>query len=132
MNTEGFPTTMALLPKFGRFLLVGGVCTGLQYVLLILLIRTVNAEPTLASTLGYLVSALLNYLLSYSFTFRSAARHQESLPRFLLIGALGVALNATVVFVGVRTFGMHYLVAQIAATFTTLLWNFYANHRWTF
>jgi putative flippase GtrA len=119
--------------KFSRFLLVGGVCTGLQYVLLIALVEGAALSATLASTIGYLASSVVNYLLNYSFTFRSAAQHRHALPKFVLISSCGLVLNAAVTFAGTSLLGaQHYLVAQVAATCVTLLWNFFANHRWTF
>jgi putative flippase GtrA len=119
--------------KFSRFLLVGGLCTGLQYVLLIALVEGAALSPTLASTVGYLASSAVNYLLNYSFTFRSAAQHRHALPKFVLISSVGLILNAAITFAGTALLGVqHYLLAQVAATCITLLWNFFANHRWTF
>jgi putative flippase GtrA len=119
--------------KFSRFLLVGGLCTGLQYVLLVALVEGAALSPTLASTIGYLASSAVNYLLNYSFTFRSAAQHRQALPKFVLISSCGLILNGAVTFAGTALLGVqHYLVAQVAATCVTLLWNFFANHRWTF
>jgi len=120
-----------MLKKFSRFLLVGGFCTLLQYGLLVVLVRGAHLEPTLASSIGYALSSAVNYLLSHSFTFRSTSSHRRSLPRFLAIGALGLGLNALVVFTATML-GMHYLLAQVLATATTLAWNFLANLRWTF
>src|SRR5450631_2401455 len=110
--------------KFGRFLLVGGFCTGLQYAVLICLVEGVSLSATLSSSIGYLVSTAVNYLLNYSFTFKSAARHSSSLPRFSLIAGCGLLLNGAVTFLGTAVYGAHYLVAQAAATVITLMWNF--------
>jgi putative flippase GtrA len=118
--------------KFGRFLLVGGFCTGLQYVLLVLLVEGFAIAATPASTIGYVVSSGANYYLNYRFTFRSAFPHARSLPRFAVITGCGLLLNGAVTYLGTVVFGMNYLLAQIAATVATLLWNFMANHRWTY
>jgi putative flippase GtrA len=118
--------------KLGRFLLVGGFCTALQYILLTALVEGLAMSATLASTIGYIVSASVNYVLNYFFTFESAARHRRSLPRFWLITGCGLVLNGAVTYIGTTIYGAHYLVAQAAATCVTLLWNFFANLRWTF
>ncbi|MGA8706164.1 MAG: GtrA family protein [Steroidobacteraceae bacterium] len=123
---------LPLVHKFGRFLLVGGLCTILQYALLILFVEEVHLSPTAASTIGYVASSLVNYLLNYSFTFKSTAEHRRSMPRFVVIALCGVALNAAVTFVGTAVLGLHYLLAQVIATCLTLGWNFVANLRWTF
>jgi putative flippase GtrA len=124
--------TLPVVHKFGRFLLVGGLCTGLQYLLLVALVEGLGLSATAASTMGYAASSVVNYFLNYSFTFNSAERHRRSLPRFVLIGVFGLLLNGAVTFVGTTIYGVHYLLAQVAATIVTLLWNFLANLRWTF
>ena len=124
--------TVPITHRFGRFLLVGGFCTGLQYLLLVALVEGPGLSATMASTIGYAASSAVNYYLSYSFTFNSASRHRRSLPRFVLVGLVGLLLNGAVTFVGTSIFGVHYLLAQAAATVVTLLWNFLANLRWTF
>ena len=118
--------------KFGRFLLVGGFCTALQYALLAALVEGVGLSATLASTIGYVASSGVNYFLSHAFTYQSAARHRESLPKFVLITVIGLSLNGTVTFVGTTICGVYYLIAQGAATCVTLVWNFFANLGWTF
>jgi putative flippase GtrA len=121
-----------MVHKLGRFLLVGALCTGLQYLLLVALVEGLGLSATVASTIGYAASSVVNYFLNYSYTFNSAQRHRRSLPRFVLIGVFGLLLNGAVTFVGTSIYGVHYLLAQVAATIVTLLWNFLANLRWTF
>jgi putative flippase GtrA len=126
------PTVAAIWAKFGRFLLVGGTCTLLQYIILAALVDGLALSATLASTIGYMVSSALNYALSYTFTFESAALHRHSLPKYVLINLVGLVLNGVVTYLGTVLYGANYLIAQAAATCVTLLWNFFANLRWTF
>jgi putative flippase GtrA len=121
-----------MLPRFARFALVGGFATAVQYAILICLVEWASVPAVWASTLGYIASSAVNYFLNYTFTFHSAAPHLRSVPRFVLIGAVGVVLNGGVTYVGTAICGMHYLAAQVVATAITLLWNFSANLRWTF
>ena len=65
-----------------RFLLVGGTATAMQYAVLVALVRWAGVGPTLASCIGFVLSAVLNYALNRRFTFRSQARHAQALPRF--------------------------------------------------
>jgi putative flippase GtrA len=126
------PPWSRLVPKFSRFVLVGGLCTAAQWLVLILLTQILKLDPTVASTIGFLFSAVINYPLNYSFTFLSATPHRQALPRFLLIMTVGLVLNAAVTFVGTTVCGVYYLIAQAMATGVTLIWNFSAHHRWSF
>ena len=123
---------MPVLPQFGKFLLVGAFATALQYVVLALLVQTAGIDPVLASSVGYLVSALANYDLNYRLTFRSRVPYFGGMFRFGVVAAAGFLLNGLVMGAGTKGLGLHYLLAQVAATIVVLFWNFFANRRWTF
>jgi putative flippase GtrA len=132
LNSMRAGRPVAVAHKFLNFLMVGGFCTALQYVILIAMVEGSGISATLASTVGYAVSSAVNYYLNYSFTFKSDAEHGRSIPRFLLIAGCGLLLNGAITYLGTAVFGLHYLLAQVAATIVALLWNFLANLRWTF
>ena len=50
-------------------------------------------KPILASTLGYIAGALINYTLNHYFTFKSSLSHKKSLVRFALNSLFGLLLN---------------------------------------
>lgn len=124
--------TQFVVPQFRRFLIVGGLCTALQYAVLITLVRMLGVAPVLASTVGYVLSALANYDVNYRFTFRSRVAYLGGLARFAFVTLSGLALNAFVMAAGMRLMALHYVLSQVLATGAVLLWNFYANRRWTF
>jgi putative flippase GtrA len=123
---------MVLASQFGKFLLVGGFSTALQYVVLALLVQAGGIDPVVASSIGYVLSALANYDLNYRLTFRSRVPYLGGMFRFALVHAMGFLLNGTIMAAGTKLLGIHYFVAQIAATIIVLFWNFFANRRWTF
>lgn len=123
---------MSVLGQFIRFAGVGGMCTGLQYLILVLLVTFLDIHPVAASTAGYILSALLNYQLNRVYTFRSGAAHLHALPRFFAIALVGLVLNAAVLGFMVSVLGLFYMLGQIVATVVTLFWNFIANRTWTF
>ncbi|MBK7457472.1 MAG: GtrA family protein [Betaproteobacteria bacterium] len=57
--------------QFLRFLGVGGLATALHYAIMAALVVRGWMGPVAASTLGFSVSAVLNYRLNHRFTFRS-------------------------------------------------------------
>jgi putative flippase GtrA len=119
------------LRRFVRFALAGAVATVLQYALLAALVRAAGMAPVPASCIGFALSAILNYLLNYRFTFRSQRAHGPAAAKFALLAAVGLLINAAVM----RVLGgmhVHYLLAQICASAVVLLWNFTGNSQWTF
>ncbi len=121
----------AHLSRFVRFALVGGVATAIQYALLILLVRAFGMAPTPASSIGFVLSAVVNYLLNYRFTFQSNRPHAAAMAKFGLLAGAGLLINAAIMHVMVAA-GVHYLLAQVCATAVVLFWNFIGNSLWTF
>ncbi|MDB6091690.1 MAG: hypothetical protein JWN85_4474 [Gammaproteobacteria bacterium] len=117
--------------RFVRFGVVGGVATGIQYVILIALVHGAGYGPTLASAIGFAVSAVANYLLNYYFTFRSQRRHGPAAAKFAVLAGTGLIINSVLMQVLVWA-GWYYIVAQVCATGVVLLWNFLGNSVWTF
>jgi putative flippase GtrA len=119
------------LSRFVRFTVVGGVATAIQYAILILLVRGFGMGPTAASSIGFVLSAGVNYLLNYRFTFHSDRPHGPAAAKFALLAATGLLINAVIMHLMTGA-GVHYLIAQVCATGVVLLWNFIGNTMWTF
>lgn len=128
-------TTAALplrLRQFLTFGLVGLFGTAAHYIVLALLVELLASPVLLATTTGFAVGAVVNYALNRRFTFTSTAPHHVALPKFLTVAAAGAVLNGAVVGLLLALTPWHYLVAQLLATATVLVWNFVANLLWTF
>lgn len=59
-----------------KFLGVGVIATGIQYVLLVLFVELDLLEPVASSALSYSISAVFNYFANYYITFSSDAKHR--------------------------------------------------------
>lgn len=118
---------------FIRYTLTGGVATGAHYALLLILVEAFGVPAALSAAAGALCGAGVAYLGNRRFTFTgSAARHGHAIPRFVLVAALGAALNGLIVGAGVSVFAWHYLAAQVAATVVVLGLTYRLNRVWTF
>jgi putative flippase GtrA len=115
-----------------RFLLVGGFCTALQYVVLVAGVELANIDAVVASAAGFLGSATVNYLLNRRFTWASQVPHGVAVRRFITVLVIGLALNV----LGMRLLHgylhWHYVFAQVLTTVVTLSWNFTGHRHWTF
>lgn len=118
--------------QFVSFLMVGGLATALQYLILIALVQLGSADVVMASSIGFAISAIFNYLLNRRMTFRSSRAHTQALPRFMVVACTGLILNALCLSLLHDQVGLHYLIAQVIATIVTLVWNFVLNRLWTF
>lgn len=122
----------SLLIQFSRFAVVGAIGTAAHYALFLTLVAGWGTDPVAASTVGALLGALVNYVLNRHYTFRSARRHREALPRFFSVAGVGLMFNSGLMLILVEGLGMHYLSSQVIATLGMLLLNFTVNRNWTF
>ena len=122
----------ATLRKLMTFGLVGVVGTAGHYLTLVWLVEIINMDPVVATTLGFAVGAIVNYVLNHRYTFQSSKAHLDAGPKFFLIALATGLLNGLLIHVGVKLFGLNYLLVQIVATLAVFLANFLLNNIWTF
>lgn len=116
---------------FGKFALIGGLATLLQYLLLVVFVEWLGAPEVLSSALAYAGSAVFNYLANYHLTFKSQADHRSTFPKFVILVIAALIIN-TLVFFLAHSLGAHYLIAQIVATLVTLVINFLVHKLWIY
>ncbi|MDO8414246.1 MAG: GtrA family protein [Gallionellaceae bacterium] len=114
--------------KFLRFATVGAIGTSVHYVILWGLV-TAGTAVLLATTVGAIGGALVNYILNYRYTFNSDLAHRSALVKFFTVALIGLLLNTVMMALLTQ---MHYFIAQIITTFFVLLWNYIGNLLWTF
>jgi len=118
--------------QFFIFAGIGAIGTAGHYITLILLVQTLSADPVFATTIGFIVGALINYILNYHVTFNSNKQHRETLTKFFSVAVFGAVINSIIMATGINMFDVHYLFIQIVATCIVLALNFTANKYWTF
>ncbi len=124
--------TSGLRRQILTFAVIGVVATAVQYLLLVTLVESFGINPVLGSIIGFTVSALLSYRLNHFLTFGGTALHSTALPRFLIVAAIGLGLNTSVMVFFYTIIGVHYLISQVAATVIVFLWSFTGNRLWSF
>ena len=73
---------------------VVGICAATTHALVALAaFHLLTVAPTLSNFAGFASGAFISYLGSYYFTFKSTDGHQRSLPRFVLVWIIGIAIN---------------------------------------
>lgn len=126
------PRVLSLTRQFSIFTFVGAFGTAAHYVVLLTLAELFAVNAVIASALGALCGAFVNYLLNYRYTFQSNMPHARALPRFFGFAAIGFLLNTLIMYLGVEVYHFHYFLVQLIATGIVLIGNFTANKIWTF
>lgn len=131
LNTRA-DTRLSIYNQFIRFATVGAIGTIFHYLALYLLVEFSVVGVVLASSMGFVLGAIINYFLNYKFTFDSNKLHVEAMPKFFIVAILGFPINAGVMGLYTHYVPIHYLLAQLQATGLVLVWNFAVNRIWTF
>jgi len=120
-----------------RFTVVGGATAAIHYGLLATGVEILGLGSTLASSIGFIICVIFNYVMHYSWTFATAGQtpsppHDRTLTRYLLMIGCGFCINGGVMYLGVHSLHWHYLLVQLAAAIAVIVWNFTLSNAWVF
>lgn len=120
-----------MMRAFVRFCLVGGTATAIQYLVMIALVHLADMNATLASGIGFCLSAVFNYLLTRSYVFGSERAHTIAASRYLGMVLIGLLINSICMAV-LQWVGLNYLASQVLTTIVLLTCNFTLASSWVF
>ncbi|MBB3062461.1 GtrA family protein [Microbulbifer rhizosphaerae] len=106
-----------------RFLVSGGAATAVHFTGMGLLMA-LHADAPLATAVGALLGAAVNYGLQYHWTFVSRRAHRDTISVFLLVTAANWLLNLTLFTVLYQLAALPAPFAQSATTGALTLLNY--------
>lgn len=112
--------------------IAGVLATGAHYSTMVVLISGLAAHEVVASSLGFVVGAMVKYPLNYWLVFGSRQRHRVAVPRFVLGLAFSFVLNAALLALLLRILDAHYMVSQVLTTGAVILANYFIARLWVF
>jgi len=119
--------------KFVKFLLVGFSGLIIDFGITWLLKEKMKVQKYAANALGFICAASSNYLFNRIWTFES---HNPEIGleygKFILISAIGLAINTLVLWILVSKFRWHFYFSKLVAIAVVTLWNFIMNFLFTF
>ena len=118
-----------LLTEAGKYLIVGGVCTVLDFALLSILTKYCGIHYRTSSIKSFMSCNILNYYLCTIWIFKNRAIANRNLEIFyyFIITAVGLGINYLVIAWLTPHINNNYMAAKLAATFATYWWNFGAR-----
>lgn len=109
-----------------RYTIVGGIAFVVDFGLLWLLTDHAGIPYLVSGCISFIAGLILNYTLSSIWVFGHStqmSRKAEFLI-FAIIGEVGLALNAGLLFLFSDVCGIHYLISKIISTIIVFVWNF--------
>jgi len=118
--------------QFIQYAMVGVMGTIVHYCVLLMLHELFFVATLIATTVGAIAGAGVNYALNYIYTFKSKQPHQLTMIRFFIVALLGLLLNYVTMAKLQEYAAWHYLFSQILATLMVLIMGYFLNKYWTF
>lgn len=115
--------------KIKRFLVVGGLTAGFYYCALLIGVELVGWSVIATSSLAYVVSLVINYLMHYRWSFESDRPHRTAVFLYLLMNLVGFAVNWVVMHSVQGESTIRYLVMQTLAIVAIVVWNYVVSNR---
>jgi putative flippase GtrA len=105
-----------------------------DFVVLWIMVHFFSWGYLTAATASFLAGAIVAYQLSVKFAFKEhrLQDRRAEFAGFVAIGTLGIAVNAGVMALAIRHFGLHYLLAKSIAAGFTFGCNFVARRQLLF
>ncbi|PHU36807.1 GtrA family protein [Agathobacter ruminis] len=115
-----------LIYQIARFSAVGVTCFAVDYGLLIILTEFTSLEYFNSSAISFILSTLLNYVLSMRFVFRGkeGMNRWAEMGIFIALSLIGLGLNQMIMWIVVEQMMVYYLFAKILASIIVSVFNF--------
>ena len=128
-----------LIKQFSKFIIVGGINTGIDFLLLNILIYvtgiTAGIELFILNSISFSVAVVNSYFMNKRWTFQDKTKTEQEpvkFSQFFAISIVGIVINGFVL-TGITTyipplFGLSAVlwanIAKLMATGFSLIWNF--------
>jgi putative flippase GtrA len=120
----------AVLPKY---FLVSCIGLSVDTALLLFLKSLLGVPYIIAGTLSFVAGSIVGYFLCAHYVFETPGRSRHvGLTLFVLVGAVGLAINACVLAGAVELAHAPILVAKGASAICTFFVNYWLRRRWVF
>lgn len=117
--------------EFNKFVFVGILNTIVGYGLFAILIY-LNVFYLLSLTVSHILGTLHSYLWNRFFTFKSANRVRQELPKFIVVYTLIYFLNFILLYIAVGLFRFNALISQLFILGLVTTISFVGQRYWTF
>ena len=115
-----------------RFLVVGLICTIINYISFFILLNFMNINFLIASALGYLLGVLLGYSMNRVWTFQHQIKSLLEKLKYLITYLLSLFIGLFFLKILVINHGFKTEIANIYVILITTILNFLGAKYWVF
>ena len=120
-----------LIPRIGKFLVVGGLGTLVNTGILVILYHQLHVALIAASVVATELAIAHNFVWNNFWTFGRRGLSLNRFARFNVVCLGGQCLTVVTLWLLVRYASVHYVVANLVGIASALAWNFTFSAHWT-
>ena len=120
-----------LQAQLARFIIVGGGTAALLMVLTFAFLKA-GAPPFVGGAAAYAITFVVAYLLQRNWTFRAAARHSRTLPRYFVVQLVCGLASGGLSHLLAEVLGWPAAAASAVMTICVSAISFFASSLWVF
>ena len=101
------------------------ICFSLDYVLLYVLTEFLGLYYLLSAAISFTVANTLNFYLCARWVFPTGLSGGKQYIAFLVVGAVGLALNTGLMALFTDVFSIYYMISKVIAASLVFFWNYF-------
>ena len=115
-----------LIEQIMKFGVVGFICFGIDYGLMILLTEAAGISYLVSSGFSFSISVIVNYTLSLKFVFETNQENNKIVEFlvFIILSVIGLGINQVLMWVCVDKFHIFYMISKVGVTGVVMVYNF--------
>lgn len=112
-----------LIKQIIKFGIVGVIAFIIDYGTLVILKELFNINLFISTEIAFIISVIVNYILSIKFVFDVKNKNNNFIP-FIILSFIGLLLTELIMYIGVDKIEINYLIVKIVATIIVMVFNF--------
>lgn len=120
-----------LLMQIAKFIIVGGIATIIDFVLLYILKEFVGINEIVSNTISFTISLIYNYIASIKWVFDvdNNKNQNKQFVTFVVFSIIGLFINNLILWICIDKFSINYLLGKVIATGIVMIFNFVTRKR---
>ena len=115
-----------LFQQIARFGVIGVLAFAIDYGFLYAFTEWLGIHYLISSVLSFSISVIFNYIASVLWVFdvKQETSKTRNFILFIVFSVIGLGINQLVMWLGVESLGLHYMLVKIFAAAVVMVWNF--------
>lgn len=115
-----------LFQQIARFGVIGVLAFAIDYGFLYAFTEWLGIYYLISSVLSFSISVIFNYIASVLWVFdvKQKTSKTRNFILFIVFSVIGLGINQLIMWLGVESLGLHYMLVKIFATAVVMVWNF--------